>query len=282
MGRRAIPLQRGDTFGRLTVLERRPSGEHGHVQWLCACECGREVMVMGSQLSSGRTKSCGCLRDEGRKPWAKSLVGNSYGRLTVIEMAPLKQRQAMCICQCECGTVVEIAAGSLRSGATRSCGCLNREVASERTKTHGMSHTPEYYAWGGMQSRCYNPNTESYPEYGGRGIKVAPQWLGSAGFQTFLQDMGLRPSDDHSIDRIDPDGDYAPENCRWATRIEQARNKRNNLRMTMNGETKTIVEWAEITGISYRTLRERRRRMTDQEALTTPLAPRRSRKKRAC
>ena len=281
MGRKAIKLQKGDLFGRLTVLERGPSGAHGHVQWLCACECGKEVLVMGSQLTSGKTKSCRCLRDEGREPWAESLVGETFERLAVIAMAPLKNRQAMCICQCECGEIVEVAAGSLRSGATRSCGCLNREATANRTRTHGMSHTPEYYAWGAIQSRCYNPNTESYPIYGGRGIRVSPEWLGRTGFETFLKDMGLRPSIDHSIDRINPNGDYTPENCRWATKLEQARNKRNNLTMTLYGETKTVVEWSEITGISYRTLRARRRRMTDEEALTKPVAQKKSHRRKA-
>lgn len=281
MGRRVFEMQPRAMHGRLTVIERGPNGPHGHARWWCKCTCGKRVLVAGSQLRSGKTKSCGCLRDEGRDPWAEDLTGKEHGRLTAIRMAPPKSRQAMCLCKCTCGNVCVVAAGCLRAGNTQSCGCLNREKSAERSTTHGMSGSPEYGVWTGMLTRCYNKNTESYPDYGGRGIRVCDQWMGREGFQTFIQDMGRRPSDSHSIERKKVYEDYGPTNCVWATPVEQARNKRNNLAMTMRGITKTIAEWSEETKIPYTTLRSRQRRgWEDARSLTTPYAAHKAQRKK--
>ncbi len=118
---------------------------------------------------------------------------------------------------------------------------------------HGMAGTPTYQVWKGMRMRCLNPNEAGYKNYGGRGIYICERWNT---FANFLADMGQRP-DRHSIDRIDNNGPYAPENCRWAISKVQSRNKRNNFLITHNGQTKTLQEWAEITGIHYGTLRSR-------------------------
>jgi hypothetical protein len=115
-------------------------------------------------------------------------------------------------------------------------------------KTHGMSNTVEFSTWTDIKSRCYNKNLKHYSRYGGRGIKVCQRWLDS--FENFYKDMGKRPSDNHSIERIDNDGDYSPNNCKWATLIEQANNKRTSHYITIKGKTKTIAEWSKITGLS--------------------------------
>lgn len=128
-----------------------------------------------------------------------------------------------------------------------------------------------YDTWAGIVYRCTNPKSKSYSDYGGRGIKICDRWLES--FDNFFYDMGPKPSPDHSIDRKDVNGDYCPENCRWATFAVQARNKRSNIYLTHNGKTQHLLDWAEETGIPWNTIRARIQRdgMTDSEALTTPV-----------
>lgn len=120
---------------------------------------------------------------------------------------------------------------------------------------HGFSNTTIYYIWANMKYRCLNPNDKSYRYYGGRGIKVCDRWLDKEnGFINFLTDMGLRPSSGHSLDRIDPTGNYCPENCRWATYKEQANNRTNSHIITFNGKTQPLLNWAEELGIGYEKL----------------------------
>lgn len=134
---------------------------------------------------------------------------------------------------------------------------------------HGRSRTPMHRVWCTMVERCTKPTSEKWPLYGGRGIKVCERWLT---FSNFLADMGERPSPKHTIDRIDPDGDYEPSNCRWATQTEQQRNRRNNVRIEFNGETLCVSEWAERIGLRPHTLAYRLRAgWSVKRALTEPL-----------
>lgn len=187
------------------------------------------------------------------------LKGKKFGRLTIIDFAEIRYRRAFWLCECVCGNVKIVDGIRLRSGKTRSCGCLRREMSAERGRRlntiHGGSYTSEYRIWISMRSRCLDETHTSYHNYGGRGIKVCDRWRES--FVSFLEDMGPRPSLQHSIDRIDNDGDYTPKNCRWATMKEQRRNSRQNRFIIAFGERRTLIEWSECYGIGPRTISRR-------------------------
>lgn len=169
-------------------------------------------------------------------PAPLDLVGDSYHRLTVLRK--LKKRTAegvVWLCRCDCGRLVKVCTSKLRSGNTKSCGCLQRDIArstGHANKTHGCSHAPEYQVWRSMFRRCYETDNSSYATYGGRGIKVCKRW---GDFSKFYQDMGPRPTPNHSIDRKKTNGNYTPSNCRWATLQEQNDNRRSNLPVTIKG-----------------------------------------------
>ena len=192
------------------------------------------------------------------------LTGQVFGRLTIIkQVLSQKPKQVRWLCLCECGIEIETYGVNLRTGDKRSCGCLRRDIVTAKNRTadfiathttHGISQTPEYMSWRGMISRCYNPNDISYANYGGRGIKVCHRWHDVT---NFLADMGQKPSIEMQIERIDNNDNYCPRNCRWATRLEQARNKSNNVLLTYQGKTRHIAEWARVTGIHSSVIRER-------------------------
>lgn len=168
------------------------------------------------------------------------LTGRKFGRLVVLERAGVyaKNGEVTWACQCECGTVKDITGTPLRRGVTVSCGCHREEVLATARFTANLKHggarngvrTAEYRSWQNMLRRCYNPKNSNYRYYGGRGIQVCARWRGD--FGAFLADMGPKPSSKHTLDRIDVDGHYEPGNCRWATLIEQANNKRKRAVVT--------------------------------------------------
>jgi hypothetical protein len=209
---------------------------------------------------------------------AKSYEPETFGRLTTIGpqfKLPINSkghRRDFQVCACVCGAVCMKLRSHLVRSETQSCGCLRKELGYKKHIAHGESGTtPEYRSWGLMKDRCYNPSNKAFHNYGGRGIKVCDRWSGPSGFQNFLEDMGRRPASDHSIDRIDVNGDYCPENCRWATRKEQCRNKRSNKLLTWEGKTQCMSQWADDFAISYVCLKSRLRRgWLVEKALTTP------------
>ena len=178
--------------------------------------------------------------------------GDTYGRWTVIGPSFPVGRRSFIRCRCRCGTERDVEVQSLRSGQSSSCGCLRRERASETNRTHGESPwvnggTAEYRAWAQMIDRCKNDTLPEWNRYGGRGITVCSKWRNS--YESFLADLGRRPSPGHSVDRINNDGNYEPRNSRGATRSEQARNMRSNRRLTIDGRIMTVVEWSESSGV---------------------------------
>lgn len=194
-------------------------------------------------------------------------AGSLYGRWTLIGPAP--ERAGYWLCKCECGTVTAVDGGNLRWGVSLSCGCRKRERTGDTHRTHGQSTgTPEYTAWRSAKRRCTNPNDRSYADYGGRGITVCPEW---ADFARFYADMGLRPSPQHSLDRVDNDGPYAPWNCRWATPTEQMRNRRTTRLLTHQGRTQAVGTWADELGVSPKDIANRLRRgWSTERALSEP------------
>ncbi len=196
------------------------------------------------------------------------LIGHRFGRLTVIDR---EAKPVRWLCRCDCGTEKWVATLSLRAGSTVSCGCYARDKVrlQKPARTHGLTGTKEFIAWMGMRRRCSSPKELMYPRYGGRGIKVCERWEQS--FENFLADMGKAPSPGHSVDRINPDGDYSPSNCRWASRKVQSRNQTRNRMLTWDGRTRLIVEWAEEVGINAETIKSRLKRgWSAEEALTKP------------
>lgn len=197
------------------------------------------------------------------------LVGKKFSRLTVISRAGNKGKHARWNCKCDCGNEVVVHGGNIRRGHTRSCGCLHSETIKECNKTHGMCEKKEYGVWAEMIKRCTNPNYKRYKDYGGRGISVCDRWRK---FENFYADMGDRPKGT-SIDRIDNDGNYNPNNCRWATNKEQCRNQRSNVMLTFQGRTLCLSDWAVVVGIGRTTIRNRLSTLnwSVEKALTTPV-----------
>jgi len=191
------------------------------------------------------------------------LAGRRFGRLLVIEQAGVKGTSKQWRCVCDCGNEKVAVSRNLNTGRTASCGCLvvdtNRSFrlgkpATNRTHgaTQNKSRTPEYSCWLSLRQRCTDPNVIEYPLYGGRGIKVCDRWKDS--FQNFLSDMGEKPSKNHSIDRVDVNGNYEPENCRWASWLDQQNNKNSNRLVFVGSGVLTATELARKSGIATRTL----------------------------
>lgn len=211
----------------------------------------------------------------------KDLSGLRFGRLVAIERSGVnRHHQSMWKCKCDCGkyTVVMIAnlqgsnPSQTKKRTTKSCGCLKREATVNALFRHGGTHTSEYRTYKAIGQRCYNPNNPSYDNYGGRGIRMCNKWRKS--FLSFVKDMGPKPSPFHTVDRINPNGNYAPSNCRWATRLEQANNKRCTRKFHVSGEVMSMKETADHFNISYDLLKRRiKSGMTLKQAIETPKRP---------
>lgn len=185
-----------------------------------------------------------------------NLLGQTFGRLVVIEKAPSLKGQPRWLCRCVCGQQKAVHASALRKGQTKSCGCLNAENRPHNTRTHGLRKTALYAVWNDMKRRCHSPSHHAFEHYGARGISVCEQWRGSyEAFYLWAHSNGYQEG--LSIDRIDNDQGYQPGNCRFVPMIEQSKNRRNVRTFTHAGHTRTIREWAEASGIPYGTLWDR-------------------------
>lgn len=186
------------------------------------------------------------------------LTGRNFDKLKVVERAEDKGGQTMWLCSCECGNVTIVNASALRSGHTKSCGCYRYTIPKEINTKHGKSRTQTHKTWCDIKSRCLCLTDHAYKDYGGRGITVCDRWRYS--FEAFYEDVSKLPHFNEkgfTLDRIDNDGNYEPNNVRWVDRITQGNNKRNNRLITYNGETHTMAEWARIKGINYNLLANR-------------------------
>jgi hypothetical protein len=199
-------------------------------------------------------------------------TGQRFGRLVVIgrsenQITTGGSIKTSWLCQCDCGNQLVVKGNSLATGNTKSCGCYARQRAAERQFVHGMKGSPEHRIWMSMRQRCRDTSDTLY---GGRGITVAPEW---EDFRVFYADMGPRPTSQHSIDRINGDLGYGPDNCRWATPQMQCRNTRSNVIVSYQGRRMTLAEAAEVSGLPYTTLRARKRLGWPDDRLFQPVRP---------
>lgn len=208
------------------------------------------------------------------------VTGQQYGRLT--PLGPIgwtteKKRCPIWLCRCDCGNTTQATTKTLRRGIKKSCGCLRQEIARNKATKHGMCHGLHYYTWTNMIRRCMYPASKQYQDYGGRGIKVCDEWLRS--FQSYYDHVTSLPNYGKSactLDRIDNSGNYEPGNMRWATYIQQARNRRSLHHETFNGKTQCVAAWEQELAFPKGLISKRLRRgWTIEEAITIPLGERR-------
>ncbi len=190
------------------------------------------------------------------------LTGQKFGKLTAIKLFSVIKGKTKWLCQCECGNQTIVATDCLKNNNTKSCGCLNHQNLIKRNTTHNMGKTRFYDIWTKIKNRCLNKNNKNYNQYGKRGITIHPQWLK---FENFRDDM-LTNYNEHckkngekntTIERINNNGNYEPNNCKWATREEQSNNKRNNHLLTFNGQTLTFSQWEHKLNFKHNTLHNR-------------------------
>lgn len=238
----------GKKFGKLTAHER----EHRkgrQTYYRCTCECGNEKWVRKDKLIGKITLSCGCIK-------YPNIIGKTFGRLTAIERIVINNKGHH-ICNCNCGNRKVVQTYLLVNGYVKSCGCIVQEKSDNK-----YTDTRLYSIYKGMKSRCYQENSVNYSRYGGRGITICEEWLTSYfSFQDWAITNGYESS--LSIDRIDNDGDYEPNNCRWSNAKEQARNTRRNIKVEYKGEERTLSEIAELTGLSASVIRYRHKHNID-------------------
>lgn len=259
----------GKSFGNLTVVEilERPkaNGKSGKaIQWVCECsECHKRRVLAPSRVKNGKAE-CKCAN---KKP--SKYIGARFGRLVVKEMYA-KNTSKRFICECDCGEIYDGDANAILRGKVKSCGCLAREIHENAKYASPLWHT-----WSNMIARCEKPNGKAWDDYGGRGIRVCDEWHDFKTFEEWAIGNGYRPGCGLSLDRIDVNGNYEPDNCRYASTSVQLVNRRprrpnKKSFVTINGVTKTKREWCEEYGIWQATVdyRMKHRGMSFEEALT--------------
>lgn len=194
------------------------------------------------------------------------IEGQRFERLTALGIIEKRGGKLLWLCQCDCGNTVSIPTNNLRNGHTRSCGCLRKETTKQRSITHGMTETTEYVSYCHAKARCTNPNDKRYNRYGERGIEFRFQ-----SFEEMLNDIGLKPSPELTLNRIDNDGHYEKGNVAWGDWEEQNNNRSDNVRLTYNGKTQTQMQWSRELNIHRKVLERRRQKgWSDEQVLGTP------------
>ena len=265
-------------FGRLTAIRIVGKDKSNRCLWLCMCDCGNEKVVTSGNLQSGNVRSCGCITKEACAELGKQkiidLIGQRFGRLVALAREDtLKPGDTRWRCKCDCGNKIVTTTGRLRNGTCKSCGCLHIEKAREQGKKafkHGGVNSRLYRVWSNMKTRCYNKNNSNFERWGKRGIVVCDEWLHDfSAFQKWSLENGYQ---EHlSIDRIDNNGIYCPENCRWVTPLEQANNTRKVRFIEFNGEKMSLNAWSRKLGLSASVLYYRLKHLPVAEAFTLPL-----------
>ena len=253
--REAFKITAGLRFDRLVVLkqvERKPDDKDKHFKWLCQCDCGKTCVVRSSNLRNGITKSCGCSKLD-----IKDITGQRFGRLIALKHIGFASNHvALWKCKCDCGKMIVARECNLHSGITKSCGCLQIERTKKANSKHGKTNTRLYNIWSKMKERCCNPTRKAYKNYGKKGVSVCDEWLND--FQKF-HDWAIVSGykDNLTIDRINSDGNYEPNNCRWITLSENVRQKYKSDFITVGDKSLTIHDWAQRLNLSQYALRNR-------------------------
>ena len=244
----------GQKYNKLTILDFEKRGKRGY--YLCKCDCGELKWIGCDHILDSKTKSCGCERTKERHT---DMSGMKFGRLTIIKEVERRNGRIAWECKCDCGNTIVITSENLKYGHTQSCGCYQRERAKEAHTKHGDTKSRLFMILQDMKARCYNPKNNRYYRYGARGICICEKWLdkenGYINFKKWAIENGY--ADNLTIDRIDVNGNYEPENCKWSTNKEQSNNRSTNRYIEYNGQKKTMSEWSDITGIAYHTIQNR-------------------------
>lgn len=243
----------GEKYGKLTMLRYVRNNRNRQAIWAALCDCGNITEVLVNKARDGRAISCGCQARNLSVP----MVGKVFGRLTVLGIAGKSNRAHAWRCLCQCGEEVAVLGAKLRNGHTSSCGCLQVEHARSLNLTHGQTRrgakTLTYTAWVSMWQRCTALEGKDAEHYALRGISVCPAWKS---FPAFFADMGAVPQG-LTLERLDVNGNYTPENCVWATRKVQNNNKRTTVRYQVGDQMLTVTQAAELWGISWKAAKKR-------------------------
>lgn len=275
----------GMRFGKLTATRHLGTSKWGHAIWLCHCDCGNDCETTSPVLLNGQKTSCGC-DTKNKKDATRSakMVGKRFGALEILERAGSdKDGRALWLCRCDCGNECVMPTGIIKR--KRHCGCQTKRLMSEASKnrihargikTHGDSNSRLYRVFIGMIDRCEREGHVQYANYGGRGIKVCDEWRHDySAFREWALVNGYDDGAAHgecTIDRIDPNGDYSPTNCRFVSMVEQNNNKRNNRLVTMDGKTQNVTQWCRELGLNSKTVNSRIHMGWEPvEALTKPI-----------
>lgn len=271
----------GKTINYLTPLkEAEETAPDGSQQWVFKCICGKQITEKPDRVISGHKKSCGCMRyvgikhkehrrDNLQRVIPDMFIGKKQNMLTVLSVErPKGKGRTKLKCVCDCGNITYVLPYQFKNGEIKSCGCLRNKDKI----THGLSKNPLYSEWYSMIRRCYNPKADNYERYGGRGITVCEEWLHSpAMFFAWVESIGGKP-EGFTLDRIDNNGPYAPDNCRFADNRTQSRNKRSNTMISANGKTQCVSDWSKESGIPVNTIQGRLARGWNiEQAVTQPV-----------